>query len=81
MINMLYGVLGMLLVMALLTGGFLLGWACRGKKSTAASAQPSREEQQKLEAEQRAFAELLSYDAQTAYGAVGGVESLGRDEV
>ena len=67
-----YGVLGMLLTVALFTGGVFLGWHLRirytDKTKTAVRAELT--EQQKREAKEaaQAFDTLVNYSPEMAYG-------------
>lgn len=72
MLNVLYGALGVLLVLGLLVLGFFMGWRARILWLTHTSRAVNREINEKerlaFEAQQRAFDDLLSYNTETAYG-------------
>lgn len=67
----LYGVGGVLLVIALLAFGAVIGWkghiAWQKHTRQAAVQEATEEEKRQLEAEQRAFSGLLNYNAEVAY--------------
>lgn len=67
----LLGLTGALTALGLLAGGFVLGWRARGGSQTRAAQELDREQQRRLEEEQRAFHQLMSYSAETAYGMTG----------
>ena len=72
MLNILFGALGVLLVLGLLALGFFLGWRARILWLTHTRREVTREisekERMAFEAQQRAFDDLMSYNTETAYG-------------
>lgn len=84
MIYVLYGAGGVLLVLALLGIGVLIGW--KGKEAwskhtrEAIVAEASEEERRRLKAEQMAFERMLNYNVDTAYGGSRESFSGGEDE-
>jgi len=68
----LFGILGVLLALGLLVGGFFLGWKAKSalleKAKIETAQQTTAEQTRKLEAEQKAFSTILSYNVDTAYG-------------
>lgn len=68
----LYGAGGVLLALALLAAGMLLGWKGRGAwqehTKQAVVKEATEEEKRQLEEEQRAFRGMLNYNAEMAYG-------------
>lgn len=67
----LYGAGGVLLALALLAAGALIGWkgrmAWQEHTRQAVVKEATEEEKRMLEAEQRAFSSLLNYNAEMAY--------------
>ena len=81
MINLLYGAVGMLAVLLLLSAGAFLGWRTNdavGRYNARRAAEEATEEQRRqLIAQQQAFTSMLSYNQDTAYGlntGLGGTE-------
>ena len=72
MIYLIYGVGGVLLALGLLVLGFAAGWKGRAAwqehTKRAVVQEATEEEKRQLEAEQKAFAGLLNYNTETAYG-------------
>lgn len=72
MAYVLYGAGGVLLALALLATGALIGWKSRiawqEHTRQAVVKEATEEEKRKLEAEQKAFSSLLNYSAEMAYG-------------
>lgn len=70
--NFIFGALGVLLVLGLLALGFFLGWRARilwlRHTHRAVKQEISEKERQEFEAQQKAFGDLMSYNAETAYG-------------
>lgn len=66
--DLLYGALGALFVLALLLAGALLGWFLRGAAYRRTAEKPKAEELRRLAEEQAAFRQLQNYNAETAYG-------------
>ena len=75
-----YGALGTLAVLALLTLGCFIGWkantAFRQHSTRVAAEEASEEERRQLQAEQRAFENMLNYNQDTAYGLNKGLEEM-----
>lgn len=71
MAYVLYGAGGMLLALALLATGAVIGWkgriAWQEHTRQAVVKEATEEEKRQLEAEQKAFSGLLNYNAETAY--------------
>lgn len=65
------GMAGALVSLGLLAGGFALGWRERDRSRTRAAAELDQAQQRRLEEEQRAFRQLMTYSAETAYGMTG----------
>lgn len=72
MLNILFGALGVLLVLGLLALGFFMGWRARimwlSHTTRAVKQEISEKERLAFEAQQKAFDDLLSYNTETAYG-------------
>jgi hypothetical protein len=72
MTAILYGLFGALLALALLGGGFFLGWRAKTaliEKTRQTAAEHVTEQQKKqLEAENKAFSRMLNYNMDAAYG-------------
>ena len=72
MAYILLGVLGAVLALGLVAGGFAAGWKmnnfCREKTVAAAAEALTEQEKQRLKEDQEAFQELLNYNADKAYG-------------
>ena len=85
MMYVLYGAAGMLLVLALVAGGFAAGWQARkawqAHTRKAADHEATEEERRAILAQQKAFESMLNYNAETAYGMAGGMEELRRGDV
>lgn len=81
--NIIFGALGVLLVLGLLALGFFMGW--RGHvlwlrhTRTAVAKEMTEQEKRAYEAQQRAFEGLMNYSAETAYGLNRGLEDLYND--
>lgn len=77
MIYVLYGAGGVLLALALLAAGALIGWKGRiawtEHTRQAAAEETTEEERRRLAAEQKAFSALLNYNAEMAYGGRDGI--------
>lgn len=69
--EVIYGALGALFVVALLALGAFAGWKARGHFYRAKAESPAAEEVKRMEAEQAAFHQLQNYNADVAYG-IGG---------
>ena len=71
MVYLLYGAGGVLLVLALLATGAVLGWkghiAWQKHTRQVAVQEATEEEKRLLEAEQKAFSGLLNYNVEMAY--------------
>ena len=82
MTEFLMGALGAIAVLTMLAGGFLLGWKAAGGKSRHRSAvseqEAGLEERRRMLEEQKAFREMLNYNAETAYGMHG--KPLGEED-
>lgn len=80
MIYVLYGALGVLLVLALVAAGFVGGWsaarAWMRHTKRAAAAEASEEERRALIQEQKAFETMLNYNSDRAYGLVTELDDL-----
>jgi hypothetical protein len=68
--SVLIGALGALSVLALLVGGFFIGWKAypRVHKLDPAIQKMSETEKKALLDQQRAFEQVLNYSTETAYG-------------
>ena len=75
MTEMLLGAAGALIVLALLGGGFCLGWKAgewaKLRQGRIAEKEAGLEERRRLMEEQKAFRQMLNYNAETAYGMNG----------
>lgn len=84
MTYVLYGAVGVIVVLLLLCFGFLLGWKARVAwvKHTrrAAADEATEEELRNLKAEQKAFEGMLNYNLETAYGMNVSLEELARGD-
>lgn len=84
MMNVLFGALGMLLVLALLALGFLLGWKMntvwRSHAKKVVADEVSEQELMRLKAEQRAFEGMLNYNTEMAYGLVPDLAEVARGD-
>lgn len=69
--EMIYGALGALFVVALLALGAFAGWKARGHFYVAKAERPAAEDVKRMEAAQAAFRQLQNYNADVAYG-IGG---------
>ena len=69
--EVIYGALGALTVVALLALGAFAGWKARGHFYGPKVERPSAEELKRMEAEQAAFVQIQNYNADVAYG-IGG---------
>lgn len=69
--EVIYGALGALIVVALLALGAFAGWKARGYFYGAKAESPAAEEVKRMEAEQAAFLQMQNYNADVAYG-IGG---------
>lgn len=78
MIYLVYGAVGTLAVLGLLSLGFFIGWKAHNafvKLSRQKAAEEATEDQKRMvRAQQQAFESMLNYNFETAYG-MGG-ESL-----
>lgn len=80
MTYVLYGALGVLVVLGLLVAGAAIGWKARGawqdhaKRVVAEEA--TEEERRQLIESQRAFEGMLNYNAEQAYGMSKSLEEL-----
>lgn len=72
MIAFIYGVVGALLVLGLLTGGFFLGWRAKGiaieKAKKEVEQQYSEKELKTMRDNMQAFDQMLAYSVDQAYG-------------
>jgi len=72
MINVLYGVLGMLLAIALFGGGAALGWHLhirfQDKTKAAVHIEMSEQEKRRQKEDAQAFDMLVNYSPEMAYG-------------
>ena len=84
MIYVLYGALGVLLVLGLFGLGFFMGWKGRmfWQKHTAkaVATELSEQERRELRAEQEAFRQVLNYNVDTAYGLAPSLDELAKEE-
>lgn len=75
MTEILLGAVGALLAVGLLAAGAAIGWKTRewlrGKPARATEREQAERERKALQEEQRAFRQMLNYNAETAYGMVG----------
>ena len=69
--EVIYGALGALTVVALLVLGAFAGWKARGHFYGAKAERPAAEEVKRMEAEQAAFIQMQNYNADVAYD-IGG---------
>lgn len=72
MLDILWGVLGMLLALALAGGGFFFGWKSndfyRSKTTAAVARELSEKEKLRQKEDAEAFQLMLNYNADVAYG-------------
>lgn len=77
MMYLVYGAVGTLAVLSLLSLGFFIGWKANDafvKQSRLRAAEEATEDQKRmLLAQQQAFESMLNYNIETAYG-MGGAE-------
>lgn len=77
---LIYGALGVLVVLALLALGIFVGWkantAFRLHSTRVAAEEASEEERRQLVADQRAFESMLNYNQDTAYGLNKGLDEM-----
>lgn len=71
--EVIYGALGALCVVALLALGAFAGWKARGHFYGAKAESPAAEEVKRMQAEHAAFLQMQNYNADVAYG-IGGDE-------
>lgn len=71
--EVIYGALGALCVVALLALGAFAGWKARGHFYGVKAESPAAEEVKRMQAEQAAFIQMQNYNADVAYG-IGGDE-------
>lgn len=80
MIYVIYGAVGVLAVLGLLTLGALIGWKARKKYTenakVVAESQYTEEQVKRMKEDKVAFDELLNYTAATAYGMNRSTEEL-----
>ncbi len=77
MIAVLYGALGALSVLALLSLGAAIGWKARSlQEMRRGVAEESDEEKRRFMEEQSAFENMLHYNIDTAYGRDRDLEEL-----
>lgn len=81
--NVIFGALGVLLVLGLLALGFFMGWKgwelWTRHTTRAVEQEISEQERRAFLAQQKAFDDLLGYNAETAYGLNRGLEELERE--
>ncbi len=81
--NVIYGALGVLVVLGLLTLGFFMGWCARKQwlrhTASAVRQEITEQERRQFQAQQKAFDDLLGYNAATAYGMDRGLDELERE--
>lgn len=86
MMNIVFGALGVLLVLGLLALGFFCGWRARicwvSHTQRAAIQEISEQERKELLAQQKAFDQMMSYNADVAYGTARTLDDIigGGDE-
>lgn len=84
MMNIVFGAVGVLAVLGLLALGFFMGWTGRQKwtQHTARAAAQEASEQEKREAEafNRAFDQMMHYNAETAYGVNVPLSEIAKEE-
>lgn len=84
MAYVLYGAGGVLLALALLAAGALIGWkgriAWQEHTRQAVAKEATEEEKRELEAEQKAFSKLINYSVEMAYGGQSGFPDGGEGE-
>ena len=77
---LIYGALGTLAVLALLTLGVFIGWKANNSfrihSTRVAAEEASEEERRQLLAEQKAFESMLNYNPETAYGMTKGLDEM-----
>ena len=80
MVNIVYGALGVIAVLGLLGLGFFMGWNARVKwvdhTTRAVSVEINEQQKRDLEAQQRAFETMMSYNQEVAYGETKGLAEL-----
>ena len=83
MLNFIYGAVGAFLVLALIGGGFVLGWKGHKKftenAKVVAESQYTEEQVKQMQEDKVAFETMLNYTAATAYGMNGDVSDLLKD--
>jgi hypothetical protein len=83
--NVIYGALGVLVVLGLLALGFFMGWKARvlwvRHTHRAVSEEISEQERRELRAHQKAFDGLMSYNVETAYGMNPSLDELTKEGV
>ena len=81
MIYLLYGAAGVLLVLALLATGALVGWKANNAVSRyskkRAAEELTEEQRRQFVAQQQAFEDMLHYNQDTAYGTNRPLSSMG----
>ena len=84
MLSFIFGVVGALLVLGLMVGGFFIGWKSHAKYTektkVAVESQYTEEQVKKMKEDKVAFETMLQYDAATAYNLHGDVEQLLKDD-
>lgn len=66
--EMLYGALGALATLLVLSAGICIGWMLHGRHAKPKAPPVEEQELRRMAAEQNAFRELMHYSADTAYG-------------
>lgn len=83
--NVIYGALGVLLVLGLIALGFFMGWKARvlwvQHTHRAVAAELTEQEKRDLKAEQKAFDGLMNYNVETAYGMNTSLDELVKEGV
>lgn len=83
--NVIYGALGVLLVLGLIALGFFIGWRSRvlwvQHTHRAVTEELTEQERRELHAQQKAFDGLMSYNAETAYGLNTSLDELAKEGV
>ena len=77
MVSLIYGAVGMLVVLGLLALGAFLGWKVTRMsdryRRERVQEEMTQEQRRELAAQQQAFEEMLRYNQDTAYGLAAGL--------
>ena len=76
----LLGALGALAVMGVLVLGAIIGWKAHARFAAPKVAPPTTDERRKLEEENKAFQQLMQYNADVAYGLHSVEEAMQKED-